>query len=868
MSNIRVYDLSKELNVTNRRVIDEAKKIGITVKSHASSISEDEARRIKDAFYSSKTNGSAAAEEAAEEKVRVFHAETGEEVVERRKGSSVIIRRKKRVPVKEAPQPEPEEVSAQEEPVTAEEAAVVPEAAEAEQAEEPVVVEEPLEGESEDTARAEEQAVEPAPGAEPETEEETPHPAPAIGTEAEKKGEKAAPEHPRKKKAKKVVKPKKEEIIDEETLDELRKAFKTKLPAKKREYLVEEKKSRQRLSGDSARIDKQLFKSTQEPGAELFGIPADAAEASQIPAKTEKKVVKIGESINVGELAKRMSIKGILLVRKLISSGMRVTLNQSIDFETAAIIAGDLGFEVVADYFEEDLLLEDNGVETEALPRPPVVTVMGHVDHGKTTLLDSIRKSSVVEGEAGGITQHIGAYSVDIGDKKIVFIDTPGHEAFTSMRARGAKVTDIVILVVAADDGVMPQTVEAYNHAKAAGVPVVVALNKIDKPGADREKVLRELTEIELVPEEWGGDTMLCDVSAKESTGISELLEAVLLQSEVLELKGHPSARAHGIVIESRLDKGRGPVATVIVQDGTLHAGDYLVSGLAWGKVRVLIDDKGVKLEEAGPSMPAEIVGLSAVPEAGQPFNVVKNEKTAKEIIQHRANKHREKIAASTRKVTLKNLFDTLKEGELKELPLIIKGDTHGSVEALADSIEGIESEKCRVKIIHSAVGAINETDVTLASASNAIIVGFNVRPDPKALALAEKEGVSLELHEIIYNAIDRVKNAMVGLLEPIQNEKILGHAEVRDTFHISKVGMIAGCYVLDGTVTRGDSVRVVRDGVKVYEGKLSSLKRFKDDAREVQTGFECGIGVENFNDIKVGDVLELFTYEEITPEL
>jgi translation initiation factor IF-2 len=495
---------------------------------------------------------------------------------------------------------------------------------------------------------------------------------------------------------------------------------------------------------------------------------------------------------------------------------------------------------------------------------------MGHVDHGKRTLLDTIRKANVVEGEAGGITQHIGAYSVDLDGRKVAFVDTPGHEAFTAMRARGAKVTDVVILVVAADDGVMPQTVEAVNHARAAEVPIIVAINKIDKENADKDKIKRELSEIGLLSEEWGGDTLFAEVSAKQAIGIKELLELVLLQADLLELKSDPEKRANGFVIEAVLDKGRGPVATVIVSEGTLKVSDFVVAGTTYGKVRALLDDKGNRIKEAGPSVPAEIMGLSGVPEAGERFYVVKDEKAAKEVVGHREMKQRETAAAKERKptISLENLFETLEEEEIKELPLIIKADTRGSVEAVRESIDKLSTDKCKVKIVHTGVGGINETDIILATASKAIIVGFNVRPDAKALGTAEREGVSLELHTIIYNLIDRVKNAMEGLLDPIIKEKIAGHAEVRETFHISKIGTIAGCMVTDGKVTRDSNVRVIRDAVSVFEGKLSSLRRFKDDAKEVNTGYECGIGVERFNDIKVGDTLEFFVFEEFKQEL
>ncbi|MEK6223686.1 MAG: translation initiation factor IF-2, partial [Thermodesulfobacteriales bacterium] len=480
----------------------------------------------------------------------------------------------------------------------------------------------------------------------------------------------------------------------------------------------------------------------------------------------------------------------------------------------------------------------------------------------------TIRKANVVDGEAGGITQHIGAYTVDVNGRKVAFVDTPGHEAFTAMRARGAKVTDIVILVVAADDGVMPQTVEAVNHAKAAEVPIIVAVNKIDKPNAEPEKIKRELSEIGLLAEDWGGDTLFAEVSAKQNLGIKELLELVILQADILELKVDQDKRANGFIIEAVLDKGRGPVATVLVSEGTLRIGDMVVAGTTYGKVRALIDDKGGRVTEAGPSMPVEIMGLSTVPQAGERFYAVKDEKAAKDVVGHRETKQREAVAAKVVKPTLENLFEALEEEKSKELALIIKADTQGSVEAVRESIIKLSTEKCQVKIVHAGVGGINETDVILASASNAIIVGFNVRPDVKALDISEREGISLELHTIIYNLIDRVRGAMEGLLDPIVEEKITGHAEVRETFHISRIGTIAGCMVNDGKVSRDNNVRVLRDSVITFDGKLSSLKRFKDDAKEVNTGYECGITIERFNDIKVGDIFEFYTFEEFKQEL
>jgi len=592
-------------------------------------------------------------------------------------------------------------------------------------------------------------------------------------------------------------------------------------------------------------------------------------------SKAIKRKIRISDAITVGELAKRMGVKANDLIRELMSQGNMVTINHPLDFETAAILASEFNYEVENVAFDEETILnvdsaaasgEDQPEDLE--PRPPVVTIMGHVDHGKTSLLDAIRQTNVIAGEAGGITQHIGAYDVELDGKKIAFLDTPGHEAFTAMRARGTKVTDIVILVVAADDGVMPQTKEAINHAKAAEVPIIVAVNKIDKPGANPEKVKQELTEFELIPEDWGGDTIFVEVSAKEQQNIDGLLEMVLLQAEVLDLKANAEKHAIGAIVEARLDKGRGPVATLLVQEGTLHIGDPLVSGIHFGRVRTMTNDRGQQVKEAGPSTPVEVTGLSGVPDAGDTFNALVDEKAAKEVAQHRAQKLREAELAKTSKISLDQLYARIQEGDVKELKVIIKADVQGSVEAVKDALVKLSNDICRLVVIHTAVGGIIESDVTLATASDAIIIGFNVRPEPKAAHLAEQEGVDIRLYNIIYDAVADVKSAMEGLLAPTLKEVALGRIEVRDTFHVSKVGTVAGCYVLDGKVARNAQVRLVRDNVVIWEGKLSSLKRFKDDAREVQSGYECGIGLENYNDVKVGDIIEAFEIEEVATTL
>ncbi|ATW24205.1 translation initiation factor IF-2 [Candidatus Formimonas warabiya] len=584
---------------------------------------------------------------------------------------------------------------------------------------------------------------------------------------------------------------------------------------------------------------------------------------------TPKKVV-IGETVTVQELAKSMGKTGAEVIRRLMELGVLATINQEIDAETAVVIGQEFGIPVEIRLDKTMEMMEDQEDEDEELlvERPPVVTVMGHVDHGKTSLLDAIRKANVTATEAGGITQHIGAYQVEVNNKRITFLDTPGHEAFTAMRARGAQVTDIAIIVVAADDGVMPQTVEAINHSKAAKVPIIVAINKMDKPNANPDRVKQELTEHQLVAEEWGGETIMVPVSAKTHEGISHLLEMILLVAEVGELKVNPERIVRGTVIESELDKGRGPVATVLVQKGTLKIGDNIVAGTAFGKVRAMIDDKGRRVKNAGPSTPVEVLGFSDVPPVGEPFVGVQDEKDARYIAGKYQIKKREEDLNKTARVSLDDLFKQISEGNVKDLNIIIKADVQGSIEALSQSLTNLSTSEVRVNTIHSGVGTISESDVMLAAASNAIIIGFNVRPDANTRKAAENEKVDIKLYRVIYDAIDDIKAAMAGLLEPSYKEVVIGHAEVRATFKVPKVGVIAGSYVSEGKITRQAGVRVIRDGIVIHEGHIDSLKRFKDDAKEVLTGYECGIGVENFNDLKIGDVIEAYIMEEAKREL
>lgn len=591
-----------------------------------------------------------------------------------------------------------------------------------------------------------------------------------------------------------------------------------------------------------------------------------------VPARKFRElpdVLEYTEGMNVADIAKKIHREPAEIIKKLFMMGVMVNQNQALDKDTIELLAVDYGMEpqekVQVDIADIDKFFEPEAVVEENLTtRPPVVTIMGHVDHGKTTLLDTLRHSRVTSGEAGGITQHIGAYQLDIDGKPITFLDTPGHAAFTSMRARGASITDITILVVAADDGVMPQTIEAINHAKAAKVPIIVAVNKIDKPGANPDHVKQELSEHELIPEEWGGDTIFVNISAKFNQNIDELLENILLIAEVEDLKADPTQKAIGTVIEARLDKGKGPVATLLVQQGTLHVGDPIVVGNTYGRVRVMTNDMGRRDKEVGPATPVEITGLNDVPQAGDRFVVFEDEKTARQAGEERAKRALLEQRSASSRVTLDNLFESLKEGELKEVNIIVKADVQGSAEAVSASLQKIDVEGVRVKIVHAAVGAINESDVTLAAASNAIIIGFNVRPTPQAKQQAEQEEVDIRLHRIIYKALEEIETAMKGLLDPEFEEKITGQMTVRELYKVSKVGTIAGCYVTEGFIRRDSGVRVIRDGIVIYEGKLASLKRFKDDVKEVKLGFECGAMIENFNDLRVDDAIEGFIMEEI----
>ena len=650
-------------------------------------------------------------------------------------------------------------------------------------------------------------------------------------------------------------------MLDDEVVNKLDNQYNggTEKPSVADEFEVEEKVVRSKKNSNKK---KKKGRGNEDKRQENF-----AGRQQTQTVETPDKITFSG-TLTVGELAKKLSKEPSELIKKLFMLGIMATINQDLDKDTIELLASDYGIEVeeevIVSETEFETFIDEQDDEENLKERPAVVTIMGHVDHGKTTLLDSIRNSKVTAGEAGGITQHIGAYQVEVNDKKITFLDTPGHAAFTTMRARGAQVTDITILVVAADDGVMPQTVEAINHAKAAGVPIIVAVNKMDKPAANPDRVMQELTEYELVPEAWGGDTIFVPISAIQGEGIDNLLEMILLVSEVEEYKANPNRYATGTVIEAQLDKGKGTIATLLVQNGTLRVGDPIVVGTSYGRVRAMVSDIGRRVKVAGPSTPVEITGLNEVPQAGDRFMAFADEKKARQIGESRAQEALLAQRGEKSKLSLEDLFQQIQEGDVKEINLIVKADVQGSVEAMAASLRKIDVEGVKVKIIHTGVGAITESDIILASASNAIVIGFNVRPDVNAKRTAELENVDIRLHRIIYKVIEEIEAAMQGMLDPEFEEKVIGQAEVRQTFKVTKVGTIAGCYVTDGKITRDSGVRIIRDGVVIYEGQLDTLKRFKDDVKEVAQNYECGITIERYNDLKEGDIIEAFVMEEV----
>jgi translation initiation factor IF-2 len=878
MAKMRVYELARDLNLTNKILLSKLNEMDISVKSHMSALEDDIVDTIKKQLFGKKQ----------------------ETIEETRIRPTVIRRRKKKVTVKATPEPvpEPEELEIVEEPAEkiAASADVVEEAEAA--PEEAAAVEEPP---VEEAKTIEEET--------PEVEAESQE----VPQEVVEKPEVAKEEAP----TKIVKKVKKEESakiiqlpvkpIESLAPDRTARKDKSKVqtlptgragtpkPAAAAEDTAgkDAKKKKWKKRGEEGDRDKKFLKKkisfrkkSVVEGQDLYDdgyrsrkprkgakskTPASVQKTQITTAKAIKRRIKIDEAIVLSDLAKRMGIKAGEMIKTLMGMGFMATVNQSIDYETAALVAAEFNYEVerAGAAFEEEEILKQKADDPEKLQeRPPVVTIMGHVDHGKTSLLDVIRKTRITDMEAGGITQHIGAYYVETSRGQIAFLDTPGHEAFTAMRARGAKVTDIVVLVVAADDGVMPQTLEAINHARAAEVPIIVAVNKIDKANADQDRVRRELAENGLSPEDWGGDTIFVSVSAKQKQGIDDLLEMISLQAELLELKANADKPAIGHVVEAKIDSGRGPVATILIREGTLKNGEPVVCGIHHGKIRAMLNDRGQQVESAGPSIPVEVLGLSGVPMAGDELIALEDEKSAKQVSMHRGQKQRSKELAQTNRLSLDKLYEQMQLGEVKDLNVIIKADVHGSNEALVESLTKLSNEEVNVNVVHSATGTITESDISLATVSNAIIIGFNVRPTPKVQALASEENVDLRFYNVIYDVIREIKGAMVGLMESTFKEHVLGSAEVREVFQIPRVGAIAGSYVTDGKFERGQNIRVIRDGIQLYDGKNSSLRRFKDDVKEVQSGYECGIGVENFNDIKVGDVLECYYLEEVRPEI
>jgi translation initiation factor IF-2 len=843
MSKLRVYELAKELNMTSSELVEQLKSAGFPVNNYMSSLDDEDV-------------------------VKARHYVTGatSEVLEEKRIKPTIIRRRKKIipkveeVVEEEPVPEEEE-----KPPLEEEETLVPEEEKEDEDASPKEAEEELKEES----AVEEKPKEIEPPKVEKKKKEKPKSVPAriiqkpdVKPPEPDAREGVTPAKPAQ------ISPSQEDPDKKEKVDKKKKKEKGKKKeeAPKKDYRVRKKEifERSDLYGErghgyagrvkkgKGKTDKKKFKQT----------------AITVP-KAIKRRIKVPDVISVADLAKRMGVKGAELIKKLLEIDIMVNINQTIDFDSASLVASEFDYELeLLSFEEEDLLSEEEDKAEDLLHRPAVITIMGHVDHGKTSLLDYIRKSRIIDKEMGGITQHIGAYYVHMPKGDIVFLDTPGHEAFTAMRARGAKITDLIVLVVAADDGVMEQTVEAINHAKAAEIPIVVAVNKIDKANADLEKVRRELSKYGLLSEEWGGDTLFSYLSAKTGKGVDELLDNIILQSEILELKANYKKKARGTVIEASLDKNRGPIATVLICNGTLKQGDFFVCGGSYGKVRAMLNDVGHKIKSASPSMPVEIYGISEVPMAGDDFAVVSDEKKAKLVSDHRRTQARSDTITKGDSISLVNLFDKIKEGKMKELNVIFKADVQGSLEASVDSLNKLSTEAVKLNVIHSATGAVTESDVMLAAASNAIIICFNVRANAAVSAVAAKENVDVRFYDIIYKMIDDIRSAMTGLLEPTYTENTSGRAEAKTTFRVSKVGTIAGCYVLDGKVERGSKVRLLRDGVVVFNGNISSLKRFKDDAKEVLSGFECGIGLENYNDIKPGDILEFYYLEEVKAEL
>ena len=890
MAKIRVYELAKDLDMTNKDLLNKIKSLDISVKSHMASLDDDVVAIIKANIHGKKQS-----------KVEVTRVRP-----------TVIRRRRKPTTKKPVEKPSESETLPESEQIIS---------AEEEEETEHMEPETKIEQEVEVEQKTEEvESLEAELPKEKKTVEPVATKKSLISDSLKKKPAKTVKLNDKKiKKAVKKIKaerkdtpakiiklpdlplqkaPKKTKTIVEKPKTDTQKSIQT---AKQEEIRKKEKKKGKKKQEQVVAQEKVVKDSTQKEkhwskkkisfrrkevveGKALYAGKKHARKGKKLyqgkkaaqglktnitTPKAIKRKIKIDEAITLSDLAKRMGIKANEMIAKLMTLGIMVTVNQTIDFDTAALVASEFDYELEKASFEEETVLRTKEDKTEnTVSRPPVVTIMGHVDHGKTSLLDVIRQTRVTDIEAGGITQHIGAYHVKTDKGQIVFLDTPGHEAFTAMRSRGASITDIVILVVAADDGVMPQTIEAINHSKAANVPIIVAINKIDKPDADPARVQRELAESGLVPEDWGGDTIFVKVSAKQKLGIENLLEMVLLQAEFLELRANPEKLAEGHVVEARMDSGRGSVATILVHQGTLKTGDPVVCGIHYGKVRAMLNDRGTVEKTAGPSIPVEITGLSGVPHAGDELIALLDEKDAKQVSLHRIQKQRAKELAKNGKISLEKLYEKLQEGKVSKLNLIIKGDVEGSIEAIEDSLTKLSNEEVKINIIHSATGAVVESDISLAAVSDAIIIGFNVRPNMKIESLAEKEHVDMRFYNIIYNIIKDIKGAISGMMASTFKEHIHGRAEIREVYHIPKAGAIAGCYVTDGKIERGHLVRLLRDGIIIYDGKLASLRRFKDDVKEVGNGYECGIGIENYNDIKTGDTIECYHLEEIKAQL
>jgi translation initiation factor IF-2 len=844
---MRVYELAKKLGIENRDLIPELKKMGVAVASHSSALDEGVVQKALEKL-GSKNKGAVETVSGARKDATHDSPHAGKAGVKAQHVDEPMKPDKRRILIKRKKEDEPAEAIFQTPPAEVESSAPsIP-------LDLPAPVSSPV-------------AVEPAPAQEVEAAGQAPvvmppsvpvpQPVQAKPASAPPVGAAAIVEATAAKKKMAL------EAIEAESLKEkLKKAKKTGRP--------KDEQADVKLREDAARWqDLRAIPVQRRDDRSRHVHHSTPGEVT----KPRRKSIKVTPRTTVKEFAELIGLRPADIVRKLMEMGQMLTFNQPMNLDAALMFAEEqaVKIEIAVEKAGEELLHDvvETGAEEQLEPRPPVVTIMGHVDHGKTSLLDAIRQTKVAEGEAGGITQHIGAYTVPVRGKQVTFLDTPGHEAFTAMRARGAKVTDIVILVVAADDGVMPQTIEAIHHAKAAGVPLIVAINKIDKPGANADRVKNALSEHGLVSEAWGGDTIMVEVSAKQKTGLDTLLEMILLQSEVLELQADPHRQAKGAVVEAKLERGRGPVATVLVQSGTLKVGDVFVVGTFSGRVRALLNDRGLKTQQAGPSIPVEVIGLPGVPSAGDVFQVVSDERVAREIAGERAHKQRTADLAGPAKVSLDDLFAKIQEGSVKELAIVIKADVQGSSEALAGAVEKLTTPAVKLRVIHNGVGGVTESDVLLAAASRAIIIGFNIRPEPKAAALAEQQGVDVRLYTIIYDAIADIKAAMEGLLEPTLKERTLGRAEVRQVFTIPKAGVVAGSYVIDGTISRACAgIRIIRDNVVVYQGKLGSLRRFKDDVREVQQGYECGLSIENFNDIKAGDIVEAYAIDKIAAKL